>query len=173
MFNFHFYFKSNLKWRWEFVRQWPVLNTTIGWHLFHLGFICIYQVNISIYQVDTYSFPSARWMFSSDHFISSLMPFFPPSRTCCFSHWHFPACMHPLAQAWTISTFLLQVPCYLVWDLPCLLPCLVPSLLFPVSSFLPTFTSVFFLQPPFSSSFSLRVWRTNNSGSSRRRSTLC
>jgi len=29
--------------RWEFVRQWPVLNTKIGWHLFHLGFICIYQ----------------------------------------------------------------------------------------------------------------------------------
>ena len=30
--------------RWDFVRQWPVLNTRIGWHLFHLGFICVYQV---------------------------------------------------------------------------------------------------------------------------------
>lgn len=29
--------------RWNFVRKWPVLNTKLGWHLFHLGFICIYQ----------------------------------------------------------------------------------------------------------------------------------
>jgi len=29
--------------RWNFVREWPVLNTMVGWHLFHLGFICVYQ----------------------------------------------------------------------------------------------------------------------------------
>ena len=34
--------------RWNFVREWPVLNTMVGWHLFHLGFICVYQVSESL-----------------------------------------------------------------------------------------------------------------------------
>merc|ERR1719319_332645 len=29
--------------RWDHVRTWPLLDTSLGWHLFHLTFICIYQ----------------------------------------------------------------------------------------------------------------------------------
>ena len=82
-----------------------------------------------------------------------LLDAFFPSRTCCSFRWHFPVFMPRLAQNSTISTYLLQALNTLFGT------CLI--------------SVFFFLQSPFSSSFSLRVWLTNSNGSSRRRSMLC
>ena len=93
--------------RWDFVRQWPVLNTKIGWHLFHLGFICIYQVNIfiSIYQVYIFNL-SGEITFYPPELVASLtgtaqpvcIVWLPPepSRPTCYRYllpcWYLPQC---------------------------------------------------------------------------------
>ena len=95
--------------RWNFVREWPVLNTMVGWHLFHLGFICVYQVSESL-PCGLCLCPHLRLPGDMRTSSSSHLPYYQfLLRTCSYSRWPCPACSHHPTQRLTILTCLQQV----------------------------------------------------------------
>ena len=81
----------------------------VGWHLFHLGFICVYQVSESL-PCSLCLCPNLRLPGDMRTSSSSHIPHYQfLSRTCSYSRWPCPACSHHPAQRWTILTCLQQV----------------------------------------------------------------